>query len=167
MNLKLIIFAAMFGFSAYSCTNNKGSEQDTSATTGENTAVSGDIKPTHLDKESFIKLIWDYEKSPDQWVYNSTTPSVIDFYADWCKPCRMVAPIMDELADEYKGKVNIYKIDVDVQKEIAGIFGIQSIPTVFFIPVNGKPILQPGALSKQDYKKIIDENLVTTGSTNE
>ncbi len=163
MQFKILIIGIVLGITVISCTSKNESGKET--TNEENQSTSNDIKPTHLDKESFIKLIWNFETTPDQWVYNSTTPSVIDFYADWCKPCKMVAPIMEELAREYKGKVNIYKINVDEQKEIAGIFGIQSIPTVFFIPVNGKPIFQPGALSKQDYKKIIDENLLSSGST--
>ncbi len=124
----------------------------------ENSGVSsGDIKPEHLTAQTFKEKVWDYDANPDEWVYKGELPCVIDFYADWCKPCKMVAPIMDDLADQYNGKVLIYKIDTDKEKELATVFQISSIPAVLFSPMEGKPAMQPGALSKEDYVGIIDE----------
>jgi thioredoxin len=102
----------------------------------------------------------DYEKNPQQWVFEGDKPAIIDFYADWCRPCRMIAPILEELAAEYDGKINVYKVDTDAQRELASVFGIESLPTVLFIPMQGKPSAQKGALSKEAYKKIIDEFLL-------
>lgn len=117
----------------------------------------GDIKPVYLNAADFKTKVWDYEANPEEWIYEGELPCVIDFYADWCKPCKMVAPIMDELADHYKGRVLIYKINTDKEKELASVFQVNSIPTVLFSPKTGKPAMQPGALTKEDYIRIIDE----------
>ncbi len=90
---------------------------------------SDDIKPEYLTYETFKEKVWDFESNPQEWVYKGDIPCVIDFYADWCKPCKMVAPIMDELSKDYQGKVKIYKIDTDKEKKLAGVFGIRSIPS--------------------------------------
>lgn len=119
--------------------------------------AEGDIKPEYLTTLEFKQKIWDYENNPEAWAYQSELPSVIDFYADWCKPCKMVAPIMDDLADYYDGRVNIYKVDTDKERELSSVFGIRSIPSILFIPVNGKPRMQAGAMSKEAYIEIIDD----------
>ena len=93
-------------------------------------------------------------------MYEGDEPCVIDFYADWCRPCKMVAPIMEDLAKKYNGKVKIYKINVDKEKQLASVFQIRSIPAVLFSPKEGKPMMQVGALPKDTYIKIIDENLL-------
>ena len=95
----------------------------------------------------------------EEEVLNSKLPVLVDFYADWCNPCKMMAPIMDELAKEYEGKVYIYKIDTEAEEELAQIFGIRSIPSLLFIPMDGKPMMSQGALPKAELKKIINENL--------
>ena len=118
---------------------------------------SDDIKPEHLTAAEFKKKVWDYESNPEQWKYNGELPCVVDFYADWCKPCKMVAPIMDDLADYYEGKVLIYKINTDKERELATVFQVRSIPSILFSPKNGKPAIQAGAMSKEEYIKIIDE----------
>jgi thioredoxin len=125
-------------------------------------------KPEHLTAQTFKAKVMDYEKNPQQWVFEGDKPAIIDFYADWCRPCRMIAPIMEELAAEYKGKIDIYKVDTEAQRELASVFGIQSLPTVLFIPMQGKPSMQKGALPKESYKQIIDEFLLKsqTGTTN-
>ena len=117
-------------------------------------------KPEKLTKETFLTKVMDFEKNPKEWVFEGDLPCVIDFYADWCKPCKMVAPIMDELAKKYKGKVNIYKVDTQKEQELAQAFMIRSIPAVLFCPKEGKPMMQTGALSKEAYIKIIEENLL-------
>lgn len=117
------------------------------------------MKATNLTKEDFLTKVMDYKNNPTEWKYLGDKPAVIDFYASWCGPCKMMAPIMDELAKEYEGKVYIYKIDTEVEEELAQIFGIRSIPSLLFIPMDGKPMMSQGALPKAELKKIINENL--------
>lgn len=112
-----------------------------------------------LTTEDFKLKVLDYT-TQEQWNYQGTLPAIIDFYADWCGPCKMVAPVLEELAKEYNGKLIIYKVDTEKEQELAAIFDIRSIPTFLFIPMDGKPMLQPGALSKAVFKKVIDEHLV-------
>lgn len=117
------------------------------------------MKAINLTKEDFLTKVMDYKNNPTEWKYLGDKPAVIDFYASWCGPCKMMAPIMDELAKEYEGKVYIYKIDTEVEEELAQIFGIRSIPSLLFIPMDGKPMMSQGALPKAELKKIINENL--------
>lgn len=107
-----------------------------------------------LTKQVFQEKVFDFEKSQD-WKFEGEVPCVIDFYADWCGPCKMVAPIMDELAEEYQGKVNFYKIDTEKEQELAGMFGIQSIPSILFVPMSDKPQMAVGALPKDQLKEAI------------
>jgi len=133
----------------------------------EKTQVSdGDIKPVYLTTADFKQKIWDYDSNPQEFVYQGELPCVIDFYADWCRPCKMVAPIMDDLADYYKGKVIIYKVNTDKERELASVFQVTSIPAILFTPMDGKPAMQPGAMAKEDYIKIIDEFLLKLKTEN-
>ncbi|MCF6334396.1 MAG: thioredoxin [Spirochaetales bacterium] len=118
---------------------------------------------TQLTKDTFIKEIFDYE-SNKEWKFEGKLPAVIDFYADWCQPCKMVAPIIEELSTEYEGKVNFFKVDTEAQQELAGAFGIQSIPSLLFIPVDGKPQMAAGALPKASFVEVIEKELLTGGS---
>ena len=108
-----------------------------------------------MNKEMFLKDVFDYEKSK-KWKYKGDKPAIIDLYADWCGPCRQTAPIMKELAKEYAGKIIIYKVNVDRQKELAALFNATSIPLFVFIPMKGDPQLFRGAADKATYKKAID-----------
>jgi thioredoxin len=121
---------------------------------------SEQIKPEHLTVETFKEKVFNYEKNPDEWVFEGDKPCVVDFYADWCKPCKLIAPIMEELANEYKGEVNIYKVNTEEQRELSRVFGIRSIPTVLFVPMKGKPQMSQGALPKESFKQAIDEFLL-------
>jgi thioredoxin 1 len=112
-----------------------------------------------LTTEDFKKKVLDYT-TQQEWKYQGTLPAIIDFYADWCGPCKMVAPVLEELAKEYEGKLLIYKVDTEVEQELAAVFDIRSIPTFLFIPLEGQPMMQPGALPKNVFKKVIDEHLV-------
>lgn len=113
----------------------------------------------HLTKEAFFEKVFNWEKNTE-WKYEGDLPCVIDFYADWCGPCKMVAPIMEELSTEYAGKVNFYKINTDEEQELAGAFGIQSIPSLLFVPMEGKPQMAVGALPKNTMKQVIDKELL-------
>ena len=113
-----------------------------------------------LNKADFLVKVVNYEKNPDEWKYLGDKPAIIDFYADWCGPCKVVAPILEELAEEYKDKIYIYKIDTDKEQELAGYFGIRSIPSLLFIPVGGQPQMAVGALPKVELKRAIDEVLL-------
>ncbi|HUZ16741.1 MAG TPA: thioredoxin [Spirochaetia bacterium] len=112
-----------------------------------------------LDKETFFEKVFNYEKNKE-WKYEGELPCVVDFYADWCGPCKMVAPIVDELSTEYAGKVNFYKVNTDEQQELAGAFGIQSIPSMLFVPMEGKPQMAVGALPKGTMKEVIEKELL-------
>jgi thioredoxin 1 len=114
----------------------------------------------YLTKDDFIHKVFDYEKE-QEWNYKGELPAIIDFYADWCGPCKAVAPILEELSDEYAGKLLIYKIDTDKEMELSSLFGIQSIPTLLFIPAEGTPMMQRGAIPKNIFKKVIDEQLLS------
>jgi thioredoxin len=113
-----------------------------------------------LDVAGFKAKVFNYEENPEEWVFEGNEPCVIDFYADWCRPCKMVAPIMEELAKEYDGQITIYKVNTDRNKELSGLFGIRSIPSILFVPMDGKPQMSTGAMKKEDYKKIFDEFLL-------
>lgn len=118
------------------------------------------MKVTELTKADFLKKVANYEASPDKWVYEGDKPCIIDFYATWCGPCKMVAPILEELADEYAGKIDIYKVDTEKEEELAASFGIRSIPSLLFCPMDGQPQMAKGAMGKADFKRAIDEVLL-------
>jgi thioredoxin len=113
----------------------------------------------HLTKQTFLEKVFNYEQNKD-WKFEGELPCLIDFYADWCQPCKIVAPILEELADEYKGKINIYKIDTESEQELAAAFGIRSIPSLLFCPKDGQPQMAMGALPKETFKKAIDDILL-------
>ena len=102
----------------------------------------------HLTKETFLKKVFNFEANKE-WKYEGDLPCVIDFYADWCQPCKMVAPILDEISNEYEGKVHIYKINTEQEQELAGMFGVRSIPSILFVPKDDKPQMAVGALPKE------------------
>ena len=108
-----------------------------------------------LNKQQFLEKVWNYESNPDAWQYNGTLPCVIDFNAKWCGPCRKMEPILKDMARKYDGKIIIYKVDVDKEKELASLFGISSIPAFLFCPTNGEPHGTMGAYPADDFEKII------------
>lgn len=117
-------------------------------------------KVQHLTYKEFLKKVWDFEKSPNTFVYKGKLPAIVDFYADWCSPCRRVAPIMEKLAEEYDGKLLIYKVNTQNETGLANAFQIRSIPTVLFIPMEGQPMMQVGALPEEGYRQVIEQHLV-------
>jgi thioredoxin len=116
-----------------------------------------------LTTQDFKDKIFNYEINND-WKYEGNLPAIIDFYADWCGPCKTVAPILEDLSKEYEGKLLIYKVDTDIEQELSAVFGIQSIPTLLFIDANGKPAMQAGAYPKHVLKKVIDEKLLVSSA---
>jgi thioredoxin len=112
----------------------------------------------HLTKETFKEKVFNFEQN-QEWKYEGNTPCIIDFYADWCSPCKIVAPILEELQEEYGNKLVIYKIDTEAEHELAGMFGIQSIPSLLFVPVGEQPQMAMGALPKDTFKQAISDVL--------
>jgi len=141
------IFLFLGSLSIYACTNTPG--------TGNVTTDNNDGQVVSLTTATFQKLVWDYKASPKSWVFSGDEPCIIDFYADWCRPCKMVAPILAELSKEYKGKIRVYKVNTDENRELAGLFNINSIPVVMFVPKSGKPQMSVGALQKNAYVEMI------------
>ena len=118
------------------------------------------IKTIHLTKAEFLKKVVNYEKDPTKWEYLGDKPCLIDFYASWCGPCKMIAPILEELAEEYDGEIYIYKIDTEKEQRLAADFGISSIPALLFCPMGENPQMVRGALPKETFKQIIDDVLL-------
>ena len=112
----------------------------------------------HLTAETFKQKVFNYETGKD-WKYEGELPCIVDFYADWCGPCKMVAPILEELSDEYAGKMNVYKVNTEEEQELAAVFGIQSIPSLLFVPKEGQPQMAMGALAKDTFIKAFKEVL--------
>lgn len=113
----------------------------------------------HLTKQTFLDKVFNYEAN-QEWKFEGELPCIIDFYADWCGPCKMVAPILEELSTEYSGKINIYKIDTEAEQELASAFGIRSIPSILFVPMDGPPQMAVGALPKDSMKQTINDVLL-------
>ena len=113
-----------------------------------------------MDKQMFLDKVFDYTTGATEWKYKGEKPAVIDFYATWCGPCRMIAPILKNLAKEYGDSIVIYKVDTDKERELSGAMGIQSLPTIVFIPKSGQPQMIIGAADKATFRRAIDEVLL-------
>lgn len=118
------------------------------------------MEVSHLTKAEFLKKVYNYEANPNEWKFEGERPVIVDFYATWCGPCKAMAPVLEDVNKEYAGKIDIYKIDVDKEKELAAAFGIRSIPTLLLIPAKQEPRVVQGALSKDQLKKAVDEFLL-------
>lgn len=154
------IFLLSAAIIAVSCSNSTETKaQGKQASQAESEKIT-EGKTIHLNKDMFIEKVMDYETNKEEWIYLGDKPAIIDFYADWCKPCKLIAPIMEELAEEYKGRIYVYKIDTQVERELASVFGVRSIPAVLFIPMEGKPQMSTGALPKETFKNAIDDFLL-------
>lgn len=119
----------------------------------------------HLTKETFLEKVFDYENNKE-WQFQGDKPCIIDFYADWCGPCKMLSPILEEISKDYEGKIDIYKINTEEEQELAAIFGIRSIPSMLFCPINDKPQMSVGALPKNAIENAISEVLGITNISN-
>jgi thioredoxin len=112
----------------------------------------------HLTKDTFKQKVFNFEENKE-WKYEGNAPAIIDFYADWCGPCKIVAPILEELKEEFGNKLEIYKVDTEQERELSSLFGIQSIPSLLFVPLEGQPQMAMGALPKDTFKKAIGDVL--------
>lgn len=147
---KIIILFMALGVAVSSC---KGRLNEKEVVT--NLEKENKMKPTHLTKADFLTKVANYEMNNNEWVYLGDKPAIIDFYADWCGPCKAIAPVLEELAREYENDIYIYKVDTDKEQELAAAFGIRSIPTLLFVPMVGKPEMAQGALPKATFKELI------------
>jgi len=135
----------------------KGKTEDTKVFNNNQNIKKGNME--HLTAQSFKEKVFNYEVNKD-WKFEGELPCIIDFYADWCGPCKMVSPILEELSGEYQGKINIYKVDTESEQELASVFGIRSIPSILFVPKDGQPQMSMGALPKESFKQAIEEVLL-------
>jgi thioredoxin len=150
--------------------SDKKGNSNEKATVPAVTAVTSN-SPVHITNDDFIKLIMDYRANPETWIYAGKKPCLVDFYADWCAPCRITSPILEELSKEYAGKINIYKVNIDKERELASLFNVQSIPTFLFCPMEGNPTISSGIANtadatKQMFRDQINQLLLKNNSSN-
>ena len=154
------LFALAILFSLNACSVQAAEKEEKKNTTVQTNKSDKTMGTIHLTKAEFLTKVFDFESNPTEWRGSGDKPAIVDFYASWCGPCRTIAPILEELAKEYDGKVYIYKVDTEAEPELAAAFGIQSIPSILFIPMKGQPQMAKGALPKVTFKKAIDELLL-------
>lgn len=173
---KIVLSIAAVSFLLFSCNSGSASSLNENGAASEKDQLIAETKaPDHnsgeagktvkLTKQDFLEKVMNYEKNQTEWVYEGDKPALIDFYADWCGPCKIAAPILEELAKEYEGKIHIYKVDTQKEGELASVFGIQSIPAFLFVPKDGKPTMSNGIAqspeeTKEMFRKMIDEILL-------
>ncbi|NDV54805.1 thioredoxin [Parabacteroides sp. 52] len=136
------------------------SKAETKSQTNVITKKETKMKTMYLTKAEFLSKVANFEANPTQWQYLGDKPALIDFYADWCGPCKAIAPVLEELAAEYEGRIYIYKINTETEPDLAAAFGIRSIPTLLFVPMDEQPQMAAGALPKQQLKEAIDKVLL-------
>ena len=154
--LTLVIVSIFF-----SACGNKKPESNKNTEQASSSVKTGNSKSSEqLTKALFVQKVWDFTNSPTDWKYLGSKPAIIDFYADWCGPCKIASPILEEIGAEYAGKIQIYKINTDQERELAQVFGITGIPAFLYIPANGKPVMMSGiARSKEETKKMFIDNI--------
>lgn len=156
---KALFILTLAAISFQSCATSEGKTTDDklSAATSSNTQ-----NDRLITKSEFVNKIWNYEESPNEWKFLGTKPVIIDFYADWCGPCKTASPILESVAEEFAGQIEVYKINTDEERELAGIFGISSIPAFLYIPVTGKPVMSAGiARTNEETKNMFIDNINT------
>jgi thioredoxin len=154
--IKSIMSAFAIVLATTACAGNGGENKKSNEPTKEDYKM----EVVSLNKAEFLKKVYDFEANPNDWKFEGKRPAIVDFYATWCGPCKALHPVLEELSKEYSGKVDIYQIDVDQEKELAAAFGIRSIPTLLLIPMKEEPRITQGALPKDQLKKAIDEFLL-------
>ncbi|MFC2089175.1 thioredoxin family protein [Bacteroidota bacterium] len=173
---KYIFIAILGSLSITGCSNTSEPKDNTVIAANEVVAASEnarsgekDGKAIHITKKDFLTKVMDYEANPQEWIYKGDKPCLIDFYADWCGPCKIASPILDELAGVYDGKIYVYKVDTEVERELSSVFGIRSIPAFLFCPEDGNPTMSNGIArtpeeTKQMFIQMIDEILLGKGA---
>ncbi|MDX1285552.1 MAG: thioredoxin [Draconibacterium sp.] len=162
------LFLIAIGIALLASCSSTGSKSESSAS-AEKPEVSkvdnhnAESKVVYLTDETFKQKVFNYTEN-EEWKYEGTVPCIVDFYADWCGPCKRIAPTLDELSKEYDGKVIIYKVDTEKQREVASAFGIRSIPSILFVPLEGQPQMAQGALPKESFVSAINEVLLGQSS---
>jgi len=161
--LAILIMVAVSSCSTSTAADNK-EKDDKETGVSSDQGQSGSI---HLTKAEFLAKVYNYEKNTESWVYEGDKPAIVDFYADWCQPCKIASPILDELAEEYEGKIYIYKVDTEKERELAAAFGIRSIPAFLLIPMGEMPqmfngIGQTKEATREIFVHAIDEILLKT-----
>jgi len=173
--LMIPIIAALIAIN-FSCNNTATEQNKNSASINEATMIQTTdnllteetktiekTEPTgkvvHITTKEFKEKVYNYEANKE-WKYNGNKPCIVDFYADWCRPCKMIAPILDDLAKEYEGQIVIYKVDTEAERELSAVFGIRSIPSILFVPLDGQPQMAQGALPKESFKDAINSILL-------
>ena len=154
--IKSIMSAFAIVLATTACAGNGGENKKSNEPTKEDNKM----EVVSLNKAEFLKKVYDFEANPNDWKFEGKRPAIVVFYATWCGPCKALHPVLEELSKEYSGKVDIYQIDVDQEKELAAAFGIRSIPTLLLIPMKEEPRITQGALPKDQLKKAIDEFLL-------
>lgn len=160
MNIKQLPILLMTIGVLTSCGNKKTEETKPQEAVAVEQVATAKATTIQMTKADFLAKVANYESSPEEWKYLGDKPALIDFYADWCGPCKAIAPFLEELAGEYGNDIYIYKVNVDNEQELAALFGIRSIPALLYIPMEGKPQMTQGAGSKDDLKKSIEELLL-------
>lgn len=165
MNIKLLLASALTVLLTVSCTSTNGTKQSTSNdgdATEQNLKTNNNnmAKTINLTREQFLAKVANIEANPQEWNYLGDKPAIIDFYADWCGPCKVVVPILEELAGEYADDIYIYKVDTEAEQQLSAEFGIRSIPSLLFVPMEGQPQMAQGALPKDALKEAINEVLL-------
>lgn len=161
---KIILFILVTGFIFVSCNAKGQGEQATkkkiTKENNTNLKTESKMKTIHLTKAEFLTKVANFEANPNEWKYLGNKPAIIDFYADWCGPCKSIAPVLEELAAEYEGEIYIYKIDTEAEQELASAFGIRSIPSLLFVPMYEAPQMAQGAMPKSAFKEAIESVLL-------
>jgi len=154
---QLLLIIILGGLTFNTCNGQANSNNKTE----QITKTENKMKTIHLTKTDFLAKVANYETTPNEWKYLGDKPALIDFYADWCGPCKAIAPVLEELAAEYGDNIYIYKINTEEEQELAALFGIRSIPSLLFVPMDGQPQMAQGAIPKHELKKAIDQVLLS------
>ncbi len=165
--MKRLFLLAMTAVVLTGCTTRKtdnktepsGNTAQLELSTVEESKAMAEGEVNYLTTADFKRRVMDFEVNPDKWVFEGKRPAVIDFYTEWCGPCKMMAPIVKKMAADRAGEIDFYKVDIDKEQELAELLGIRSIPTFLFIPLEGKPTVQVGAMQKEDFEHIIESML--------